>query len=58
LYKLETYEMMKAAELGYLDTIKLLLAAGLDVNTKSKNGSTALMLASFYDQPETALEEI
>ena len=50
--------MMKAAELGYLDTIKLLLAAGLDVNTKSKNGSTALMLASFYDQPETALEEI
>jgi ankyrin repeat protein len=43
--KVISAEMIEAAKFGFLDRIKLFLAAGLDVDTKDKTGATALMVA-------------
>lgn len=41
-------EFLVAARTGNLEKIKRLVKAGIDVDTKSESGSTALMAASYY----------
>ncbi|MCI7698443.1 MAG: ankyrin repeat domain-containing protein [Akkermansia sp.] len=47
----ETALKMAAAE-GHTEAVKLLLAAGADVNARDMNGWTALMEASDYGHTE------
>lgn len=47
-----TSRLIEAAELGDLDTVRVLLAAGADVNQTDVRGRTAAMAATHANQPE------
>jgi len=44
-----------AAQFGYVETVKVLLKAGADVNLKDKNGETPLFLAVLEGGPEVQM---
>jgi ankyrin repeat protein len=49
-------DLIAAAEKGDIATVQALLAKGVDVNAKDKDGRTALMLASWKGQVEVVKE--
>ncbi len=54
LYKEERkmYPILYAATFGYLQILKILLWKGVNINTTSSDGDTALMLAAYNNQVE------
>jgi ankyrin repeat protein len=46
--------LIKAAEKGRLDIIKLLIEYEVDINVKDENGDSILMIASLYNHLEIA----
>ena len=47
-------ELVCASSTGKVETVRLLLAAGVDVDVKNRFGDTALICASGYDRREVA----
>ncbi len=45
-------DLLEAVKLGNLDKVKAMIASGIDVNAKNKDGLTAVMVAAWAGKPE------